>query len=770
MLIIQISRQLAGSTVSSRTSVSQTMRRSIVGAIILAFACIGTGTAVANGDPAVEGKLSPLIPAHKDAVTLYLSWTATTSPRVLFWGRPAEYPGDALVDPTDVAALGPLGQLDQALRDTFLSIVYGDFGRSVGPHGLDRSRASRIQADVLRDETLVWDLSHPDAFKNSGKFWVGDITDADAALNAAAFRDFGHSQGMHYNLFCSGQAVDPYGRLITSGGHDKTNNAGIAKWMVYTPDAGQKRQLWYGHTEREGTWRHRPAPPVKKSWFADMSTISDERVTFARDESNSDPWHRSDMKFQRWYPGVTMLPNGKALTLSGTDVPTELGPPVVVGNFGFPGNCQARQDLGLDLPAGCFKQRGLFPEVFDPETDKNIPLYNAQKLLMMFPHQPVVQTGRGVHDWKVLVMGEVNSGETVTNPDPPLSAIGGFDPWGYGGKTYLLDVNAAMNDPKRHIPAENHYELIAEAEFSHNNGTRALLIKTDKKGQAVYQKFFVAGGGREPITRLPTSAIEMIDLQADDPEWTRVGDLYQPDGMGGKMLQGGTELQAVILPTGQIVYIGGVLTEPRGGRGTWTGLSFTYQLFNPYNYETDLMATSNLPCHDHCTVALLPNAATLKMGSNRTDLAADVSQIGLDTGVPVAQVWKPPYFFKGHRPEIEHAPLKIDYGKHFDIDVSKKAGKIKKVVLIRLGGASHSLNTDQRYVEMWFAQKSHHLKVAAPAVPGLAIPGYYMLFVVNHKGIPSVANLAHVDWKGKHRILKDGKGKHHSHTAAARFD
>jgi len=747
------------------------MRRSIAGAIILVFACLGTGTAVANGDPAVEGKLSPLITTHKEAVTLYLSWTANTSPRVLFWGRPAEYPGDALVDPTAVEAQGPLGELDDSLRDTFLSTVYGDFGRSVGPHGLDRSQSSRIKADVLREQTLVWHLTHPHAFRNSGKFSVGDITAADAALNDAAFRDFGHSKGMHYNLFCSGQAVDPYGRLITAGGHDKTNNAGIAKWMVYTPDGGHKRHLWYGHKEREGSWRHRPAPPVKESWFMDMTTISDERVTFARDESNTDPWHPSDMKFQRWYPGVTMLPNGKALTLSGTDVPTELGPPVVVGNFGFPGNCQARQDLDLDLPAGCFKKRGLFPEVFDPEKDKNIPLYNAQKLLMMFPHMPVVQTGPGKRDWKVLVMGEVNSGETVANPDPPLSGIGNFDPWGYGGKTYLLDVNAAMKDPDRDVPGENHYELIAEAQFSHNNGARALLIKTDKKGQAVYQKFFVAGGGREPgRAGLPTSAIEMIDLQADDPEWTRVGDLYQPDGMGGKMLQGGTELQAVILPTGKIVFIGGVLVEPRGGFGTWQGLSFTYQLFNPYNYETDLMATSNLPCHDHCTAMLLPDATTLKMGSNRTDLDpfrmlefGRVSQIALDTGVAVGQVWKPPYLFNGHRPKIKHAPLKIDYGKRFNIKVSKKAGKIKKVVIIRLGGASHSLNTDQRLVEMWFKQHKNHLTVKAPAVPGLAIPGYYMLFVVNDKGIPSVAHLAHMDWKGKHRILKDKKGQHHGH-------
>jgi hypothetical protein len=38
-----------------------------------------------------------------------------------------------------------------------------------------------------------------------------------------------------------------------------------------------------------------------------------------------------------------------------------------------------------------------------------------------------------------------------------------------------------------------------------------------------------------------------------------------------------------------------------------------------------------------------------------------------------------------------------------------------------------------------------HLIVRAPATPGLAVPGYYMLFVVSDEGVPSEARLIHLD-------------------------
>jgi hypothetical protein len=66
---------------------------------------------------------------------------------------------------------------------------------------------------------------------------------------------------------------------------------------------------------------------------------------------------------------------------------------------------------------------------------------------------------------------------------------------------------------------------------------------------------------------------------------------------------------------------------------------------------------------------------------------------------------------------------------------------IGTVSLLRLGAVTHSFNFDQRFLKLTFQQVSGGLSVQAPANANLAPPGYYMLFVVNTNGVPSVASM-----------------------------
>ncbi len=76
---------------------------------------------------------------------------------------------------------------------------------------------------------------------------------------------------------------------------------------------------------------------------------------------------------------------------------------------------------------------------------------------------------------------------------------------------------------------------------------------------------------------------------------------------------------------------------------------------------------------------------------------------------------------------------------NFDVGVDS-AANIKSVVLIRSGSMSHSLCTDRRYVKVPFAATANEvLRVTAPVYPGTAVGGYYMLFVINKQGVPSLA-------------------------------
>ena len=65
--------------------------------------------------------------------------------------------------------------------------------------------------------------------------------------------------------------------------------------------------------------------------------------------------------------------------------------------------------------------------------------------------------------------------------------------------------------------------------------------------------------------------------------------------------------------------------------------------------------------------------------------------------VTVDSTYRPPYFYKGERPEILECPEPIRYGSTFAI-TTRSADKVGAVALIRAGATTHCVNTDQRYV------------------------------------------------------------------------
>lgn len=56
-----------------------------------------------------------------------------------------------------------------------------------------------------------------------------------------------------------------------------------------------------------------------------------------------------------------------------------------------------------------------------------------------------------------------------------------------------------------------------------------------------------------------------------------------------------------------------------------------------------------------------------------------------------------------------------------------------------MGTVTHAFGMDQREVELSFTAQSGSLTVTAPPNGNIAPPGYYMLFLLNSSGVPSVA-------------------------------
>jgi Domain of unknown function (DUF1929) len=67
------------------------------------------------------------------------------------------------------------------------------------------------------------------------------------------------------------------------------------------------------------------------------------------------------------------------------------------------------------------------------------------------------------------------------------------------------------------------------------------------------------------------------------------------------------------------------------------------------------------------------------------------------------------------------------------------AASIRSGSLIRTGAVTHFFDQSERYLPLAFSQTTGGLTVMAPINGNLAPPGYYMLFIVNSSGVPSIA-------------------------------
>src|SRR6185295_2311960 len=133
------------------------------------------------------------------------------------------------------------------------------------------------------------------------------------------------------------------------------------------------------------------------------------------------------------------------------------------------------------------------------------------------------------------------------------------------------------------------------------------------------------------------------------------------------------------------------------------------------------------------TALLLPDARLLTAGSGNDGPAVNQLQ---------AEIFSPPYLFKGARPTIAGSPDLIQYGAAFSVQ-TPDAASIASVSLVRPGAVTHGFDEDQRFLNLPFTAETGALTIQAPANANLAPPGYYMLFLLNGAGVPSVAAFVH---------------------------
>jgi hypothetical protein len=197
------------------------------------------------------------------------------------------------------------------------------------------------------------------------------------------------------------------------------------------------------------------------------------------------------------------------------------------------------------------------------------------------------------------------------------------------------------------------------------------------------------------------------------------------------MSQNRVEMEATLLPNGKVLVDAGSAKDEDA-----TTASLQAQIYDPVANSFSSAGSNAFPRLYHNVQLLLPDATVLLTGGNP---AQGVFENHIE-------IYQPSYLFNAdgtpaHRPQPPaNSPSSITYGQSFTLSTSD-ASTISSVVLMKAGSVTHSFDMDQRYVGLSFTTgTSGSLSVTAPANSNIAPPGYYMLFLVNQAGTPSLAS------------------------------
>ena len=130
----------------------------------------------------------------------------------------------------------------------------------------------------------------------------------------------------------------------------------------------------------------------------------------------------------------------------------------------------------------------------------------------------------------------------------------------------------------------------------------------------------------------------------------------------------------------------------------------------------------------HPSTMLLPDGRVLTMGG-------DDYGDGFELQV---EVFSPPYLFRGIRPVITAAPPSATYSTSYTVSATATGARPTSAWLVRPASTTHSVDPNQRAVRLPVTATTGGLVLNTPD-RFLAPPGYYMLFVNDSLGRPSVA-------------------------------
>lgn len=404
----------------------------------------------------------------------------------------------------------------------------------------------------------------------------------------------------------------------------------------------------------------------------------------------TDTWERNRdwMKHPRWYPTLLTLGTGEMMISSGVSR--------LIYNFS-----------GQNVQA---------VESFDPETGKVKVVRGADISLPLFPRLHLMPDGTVFYGGVGQMWGPF--GEAI---DEALWAI---------HRTY---------DPKRAS-----WTTAGIGAYGARSGAFSVLMPL----KAPYKEanVLVGGGtlGSSPGSYVANNLTEIVTVK----------DGVSSSVEGPPMNNRRWYSSAVLLPDGNVVALSGADRDEVIAPGSespvrqaelfdgerWVPLGAAERV-RTYHNSAVLLADGSILVGGHAPI----NTGYGAKGDNSAEAVTGTNNLK----DPSFEILKPPYLFRGPRPEIAYVQRGIEYGDAFDIR-TPDAKDVEKVVLSRLPAATHITDADQRSVELEFDATRSGLRVEAPPHGNVAPPGYYYVWILSDNGeglTPSKARIVQVGRK-----------------------
>jgi hypothetical protein len=476
----------------------------------------------------------------------------------------------------------------------------------------------------------------------------------------------------------------------TNGAHTLTGHARDSAGLTATSNGVTVTVDNSGSPAVVGNW----SPVVNLPAVAvNLVLLQNNKVLFYQDGATPTIWDYSLNTFTNVPVGVELFCSGHALLKDGRIL--------VVGGFGGSGSA-----IGIANA-----------EIFDP-------FNNTWKSVPNMAYKRWYPTATTLSDGRILVTA---GWQTSAHTNAGVSEI-----YDSVSNTWTQLTNA--NNPFETYPflyqlGDGRIIHVGGSEYATDTDVLDLNTKTwsvvdgsivDGGSATMYApgKFLKAGSAADSQTvGLSSNTAFVLDMSQSGPAWRQTPSMAYPRSF----------LNLTMLPDGNVLATGGE-TDKNGG--DVANAVYAAELWSPGTQTWSTMAAMYTPREYHGTALLLPDGRVM------------VSGMGADFGnVPDqknAEFYSPPYLFKGSRPVITQSPANAAYGSTFFV-ATPDAANITSVVLIRTGAVTHFFDQNERYVPLNFTATSGGLNVSGPANANLAPPGYYMLFIVNSAGVPSVA-------------------------------